>query len=263
MKEKLLSMNLFPPGAAASRKWLLEQGVQGYTIDNYLRSGKLELLQKGIYCWKGFDLKWQALVASLPRVESDDLHIGGVTALNMQGAGHYLQMSSDISLSLYSHQTVSKRIEKLFSTSVDVTPLFFTSGSIWNKNTSFNFGLIEWKDPAWDEAFYLSTIERAILEVLHITPKYFSFNQADELFQGLTTLSPRRLKTLLTSCKSIKVKRLFFWFADRYKYSWLKHLNTEDYDLGSGKRSLVEGGVLDKKYLITLPRDLTEREFNG
>ena len=43
--------------------------------------------------------------------------------------------------------------------------------------------------------------------------------------EGLGNLSPRRLHTLLVACRSVKVKRLFLWFAQRHKHAWLKKLD--------------------------------------
>lgn len=73
--------------------------------------------------------------------------------------------------------------------------------------------------------------------------------------QGLSSLSPRRLQKLLGDCRSVKVKRLFFYFADRHQHAWLKKLNKDAIDLGEGKRMLVKGGKLDKNYLITVPEE--------
>jgi hypothetical protein len=73
---------------------------------------------------------------------------------------------------------------------------------------------------------------------------------------GLASLSPRRLQKLLLDCDSIKVKRLFFFFADRHGHAWLKRLDRSAIDLGSGKRMLVKGGRFDAKHLITVPETL-------
>jgi hypothetical protein len=54
----------------------------------------------------------------------------------------------------------------------------------------------------------------------------------------------------------VKVKRLFFFFADRHAPPWLKEIKRDEISLGSGKRMLVKGGKLDPKYLITVPEDL-------
>jgi hypothetical protein len=74
--------------------------------------------------------------------------------------------------------------------------------------------------------------------------------------QGRSNLSPRHLQKLLGECRSVKVKRLFFYFADRHKHAWLKRLDKDAVDLGEGKRMLVNGGKLDKNYLITVPEEL-------
>lgn len=70
------------------------------------------------------------------------------------------------------------------------------------------------------------------------------FDNLDMIFQGLTNLRPKRLMTLLRACRSIKVKRLFFVFADRHAHAWVKHLDKSAVDFGSGPRALVKAGKL-------------------
>ena len=108
----------------------------------------------------------------------------------------------------------------------------------------------------WDWHLTLSTPERAILELLDALPAHESFAQADALMEGLSTLSPRRLQKLLVDCRSVKVKRLFFFFADRHKHAWLAALDKKAIDLGTGNRMLAKGGRLDRTYQITVPEDL-------
>jgi hypothetical protein len=74
--------------------------------------------------------------------------------------------------------------------------------------------------------------------------------------EGLRNLSPRRLQTLLTACHSVKVKRLFLWFAERHQHAWLEKLDRNHIDLGKGKRMLVSGGKFDRKFKITLPETI-------
>jgi hypothetical protein len=108
----------------------------------------------------------------------------------------------------------------------------------------------------WNLPLTMSTPERSILELLDEVPKRETFHQADVLMEGLRTLSPRRLQTLLTDCTSVKVKRLFLWFAERHNHAWLQKLDRSGIDLGKGKRMLVRGGKLDTKYNITVPENL-------
>ena len=95
-----------------------------------------------------------------------------------------------------------------------------------------------------------------MLELLDELPDHESFHEVDMLMEGLANLNPRRVQELLESCRSVKVKRLFFFFADRHAHAWLKHIERGKIDLGSGKRLLVRNGRLDPVYSITVPRDL-------
>ena len=92
------------------------------------------------------------------------------------------------------------------------------------------------------------------MEMLYLAPKEQSFDEAYEIIDGLTTLRPKLVQRLLEECKSIKVKRLFLFMADSSNHDWVKELNIEKINLGSGKRVVVKNGVLDKKYKITVPR---------
>ena len=102
----------------------------------------------------------------------------------------------------------------------------------------------------------LSTPERAVLELLDELPDKETFHQVDALMDGLANLSPKRMDGLLRECRSIKVRRLFLWFAERTGHAWLERMDREGVDLGSGKRMLARGGKLDPKYQITVPGDL-------
>jgi hypothetical protein len=108
----------------------------------------------------------------------------------------------------------------------------------------------------WDWPLTMSSPERAILELLDEIPQRETFHQADVLMEGLRNLRRRRLHTLLVACSSVKVKRLFLWFAERHQHAWLKKLDRKDIDLGHGKRMLVRGGKLDPTFNITVPESI-------
>jgi len=73
---------------------------------------------------------------------------------------------------------------------------------------------------------------------------------------GLTTLRPLQAQELLENCKSIKVKRLFLFFAEKVGHSWFKYIDIKKIDLGSGNRSLAKDGVLVSKYQLVVPKEL-------
>ena len=101
-----------------------------------------------------------------------------------------------------------------------------------------------------------STLERALFEILKDVPAGTSFEHAEQLMEGLADLSPRRLDALLRRTRSIKVKRLFFWLAERLGHAWMKRLDAGDFDLGRGKRVLARDGRLVSRYGITVPRTM-------
>jgi len=95
-----------------------------------------------------------------------------------------------------------------------------------------------------------------MMECLMLCPHRFSLTEASELMEGLAALRPAQVQTLLEQCKSVKVKRLFVYFAEKAAHSWFKYLNVEKINLGSGVRSLVHEGVFVSKYQLVLPKEL-------
>lgn len=123
------------------------------------------------------------------------------------------------------------------------------------------FRIIPWGH--WNWPLIVSTPERAYLELLDELPGHDTFHMADVIMEGLTNLSPRRMQSLLENTRNIKVKRLFFFFAERHGYQWLNRINRENIDLGHGKRMLVKGGKLDAKHQITVPKEFAAENAKG
>jgi hypothetical protein len=113
---------------------------------------------------------------------------------------------------------------------------------------------IEWGHWGWK--LDVSAPERALCELLDELPDRDTFHQADVLMESARTLSPRRVQVVLEACKSVKVKRLFLWFAERQGHSWFGRLDLSRVELGHGKRQIVPGGRYDPKYQITVPENL-------
>lgn len=101
----------------------------------------------------------------------------------------------------------------------------------------------------------LSSPELAAMEMLSLIPKEQSFDEATKIMEGLTTLRPQLVQSLLEECISVKVKRLFLFLAEKLEHNWFKELQIENINLGGGKRVIVKNGMLNKKYNITVPRE--------
>ena len=94
------------------------------------------------------------------------------------------------------------------------------------------------------------------MECLYLAPKLQPLLEVFELMEGLNNLRPAAVQTLLEGCTSVKVKRLFLYMVNKADHEWLKFVNLDKVDLGSGKRSIVSDGVYVSKYQITVPREL-------
>jgi hypothetical protein len=255
-----LLQKFFPKGMILTRKYLLGIGIQAYTLDNYLRSGKIKLLAKGIYTWSDAPAKAEGFLSSLPRLLSQQIWVGGETALEWQGLAHNVSFLEELHVCLYSESHIPHNI-KLIAEQMEGLKVNWRSGSrLWD------YSLLKIAPTSMSRNGFtvkVSTPEMAALELLHQLPESISFELADHFLQSLTQVSPKKMGELLIACKSVKAKRLFFWFARRYKYPWNKYLSSADFDLGSGKRMIAKQGVLDNEFLITVPKDMQWEDTNG
>src|SRR3990167_10751798 len=234
------STERLPFGQLATRQWLLDQGIPRHALDNALKSRKFVALARGVVARFGVPVTWQGLAASLNRILPGPVYVGGLSALEQAGFGHYLRAVPRVHL--YSSEPRPAWLGKL---DVGVEILWHSNRRLWEPSTLQQAGSLKEMSGSGAWPCLMATPEQAWLEVLAEVPDTVSFEHADELMQGLTSLSPRRLDVLLNDCRHIKVKRLFFFFAARYHYGWLKHLDRSAYDLGSGKRVVAKGGRLD------------------
>jgi len=180
--------------------------------------------------------------------------VGGITAINLLGMGQYLGVSNKATIHLYSSGKAPTWLNKPLP---DVAFVWHGTKRLWSPELSQNEKIAtqhKWREDL--PSLRLSAVEKAYLEVLMDVPEKTDFEHVDVIMQGLTNLSPRKIAILLNDCKNIKVKRLFFWFAERQNYPWFKKVSHDDYDLGSGKRCLIKGGKLVHKYQITAPEHM-------
>jgi hypothetical protein len=267
-----LERNL-PEGLLVTASWLEQQGFSSSLRSQYVTSGWLEQPARGVFRRTRGSLRWEQVVISLQTLLEFPVVVGGRTALELQGYAHYL-FREQKEVHLYSLNSPPNWLSRL---PLDVRFAFHKTSRLFPTDSpSRGLADLNWnmkerrssiEDPfsgdmviqtwgQWDWPLLISAPERAILELLDELPDYESFHQVDMLMEGLVNLSPRRLQRLLEDCKSIKVKRLFFFFADRHYQPWFERMELSRIDLGKGKRMLVRGGKFDKKYQITVPEDL-------
>lgn len=230
-------------------------GYSSALRSQYVSAGWLESPARRVYRRSRAPLTWQQVVISLQTVLGYSLTVGGRTALEQQGYAHYL--SADIrEVHIYGPKPPPTWLDNL------PLPTKFR----WHNSLRLFPGNAELPedvstitvsaDSFTTFAIRYASKERAILELLDELPEHESFHHADVLMEGLSNLSPRRLQTLLEACASVKVKRLFLFFAERHRHAWLSKLDVSRINLGSGKRVLVKGGTFNPRFNITIPSDL-------
>lgn len=243
---------LLPEGLLADAAWLDKKGYSSSLRSQYVSAGWLNQPTRGVFRRSRGALQWEQAIISLQRhLLSDAVPIvGGRTALELHNYAHYLPQESK-EVFLYGHKAVPGWLKHL---PLDVVFVCRNDKKLF-RNDPVTLGIegIACKD--W--TLTLSTPERAVLQLLDELPDHESFHQVDMLFEGLSQLRPHRLQKLLKDCKSIKVKRLFFFFADRHGHAWVKYLDKNNIGgLGKGKRLIARGGKLDPVYEITVPEEM-------
>ncbi len=262
-----------PEGLVLDASWLTKHGYSTSLRSQYVAAGRLEQPGRGVYRRPRGSLTWEQVVISLQTILEQALVVGGRTALELQGYAHYVPAQTK-EVHLYGPKRppgwvktlplgtrfVYHNDQKLFcleATTPGRASLEWTPEKAKDdRNDALHESLVVQPWGHWNWPLTLSSPERAILELLDELPNHETFHQVDMLMEGMASLSPRRLQKMLEACHSVKVKRLFFFFADRHPHAWVKRLDKDTITLGTGKRMLVKGGKLNKLYQITVPEEM-------
>ena len=238
-----------PYGVVMQSFWLKQQGYSLGLQQKYRNSKWLDSIGSGAMVRSGDEVSYEGGIYALQKQTRLNVHPGGKTALSLLGKSHYLEMSV--------------RKVTVFGGKGEKLPLWFLKND-WKLKVEYYESSFLPPDEALTEielknfSIKVSTAERAILECLYIAPKKQELLECYELMEGLNSLRPVHVQALLEKCRSIKVKRLFMYMAEKAGHEWFEHLDTTKIDLGQGKRSVVKNGVYDAKYKITIPKYLEE-----
>jgi len=241
-------MQTLPRGLVLLSSWLTTKGYPYELQQRYRASGWLRSIGRGAMVKTGDSTGLSGAIVALQMQAKLNIHIGGRSALERLGLTHYLQVNSQ--------ETT------LFIEGKDALPSWFTNNQWDSQIRVFRISLFNEKNTGFMDyvdgelTLKISNATRAMMECLSLCPNQFSLTEAYEIMEGLTALRPAQAQKLLEHCKSIKVKRLFLFFAEKVGHAWFKHINTKQISLGSGVRSLSKEGVFVSKYQLVLPKEL-------
>lgn len=228
--------------------WLNQLGIYQQLVNTYLKSSWIEKLGRGAFILSGDKVSWEGAMHAIQNHLQLSIHPGGKTALQLLGNAHYVPMGQKYPVYLYG--TSGEKLPAWFKQHDWSVNVHYSTSELFSEQTP-SLGLTEKSFGTF--SLKLSTLERAILEVLYHVPHMVSFEEASLFMENLQTLRPRLVQELLEACQSVKVKRLFLHLAERLEQPWAKNLDVTKVDLGSGKRMIAPGGDYDAKYQLSVP----------
>jgi hypothetical protein len=236
----------WPSGTIITSDWLKKRGVYSQLAQVYENSGWIERINRGAYKRKGDRISWEGGLYALQELQHLPIHVGGRTAIELQGLSHYIKTNRS---KVVLWKLPELQLPTWFQTYHWNVNLVVRSTTLFGKEVEFfttqNVNQI---------TITVSSVERAILEYLYDVPKHEGFDEANYIMEGLASLRPQVLRQLLENCRSIKVKRLFMYIAEHYNHGWVKRIDTSNIDFGRGKREIIKGSHLNKKYKIVVPK---------
>lgn len=234
-------------GTLATSDWLNTQGVYHQLSDAYVKHGWIERLAPGSFKRSGDHITWQSAVHVLQKLKGLSVHVGGLSAIELRGYNHFIRNQT----SIYLFGDIFRLPSWCYQLSFNGTKLEYTKASPWE--SEFSEAITEYKIDSF--TIQVSSLERAIMEFLDRVPQHHTYEEAAHLMEGLTTLRPYIVQTLLEKCTSIKVKRLFLHLATACQHAWLLKINRSTINLGAGIRQIEANGYLDTQHLICVPEE--------
>jgi len=234
-----------------------KEGYDDSLIHYYQKQHWLESAGRGAFKLHGDETDWYGGVYALQKQLGLHIHVGAKTSLTLQGYAHYVLVTGHLPRC------------HLFGIRDEHLPAWFRNGG-WNTKIIYTpTKLFEKRCPETfldynhrEFTIRISCAERAAMEMCYLVPKLHGFDETEKIMENLMALRPDVVQELLIHCHFIKVKRLFLYFADKLEHPWFRDLDLSNIDLGAGERQIIKGGVLDKKYRITVPRSNEYENFN-
>jgi Transcriptional regulator, AbiEi antitoxin, Type IV TA system/Transcriptional regulator, AbiEi antitoxin N-terminal domain len=180
-------------------------GVSAQLAAHYAEAGWLDRIGQGVYAFTGDTLAVHGAVKFL-QTRVTGLHVGGKSALALQGVRHNLARQETL---------------VLWGDTRFVLPLWFTSRFTSRYVAAHLFGILEAQQlakslttpPGVSDGLRVSAPERAVLELLYDVGTHQGLEEARNLFDGVRNLRKDVLGELLQSCTSVKTVRLFLTWA--------------------------------------------------
>lgn len=254
--EKLMRViETAPAGLIFTNAWLEQHGISAKLAWWYVRSGLLERVGTKAYKKAGDHITWMGAVAALQKQLHLPLHVGGTTALQLLRRNKDSSIFNEWKIILFT--SLGIRMPSWLNDNKWPIDFNIRRTSLFS-NRNKTLGLVAKNIEGI--ILHHSCIERAAMEILFLAPKYITLYDVTELMEKLSPLHPEMVQLLLENCNSIKVKRFFLYYANRFRRGLISKLDLTKINLGSGKRVIGRGGRYryHPKYKLSLPEKIDE-----
>jgi hypothetical protein len=184
-------LNEWPQGTVALLPWFEKFGAYRQLIKEYEKRDWVQCIARGAYKRKNDDIDWTGGIYAVQYQSNHSAFVGGKTALELKGYGHNIPMGKGRYITILN--TENKKLSAWFQQVNWGVTIDYHILNLFPENP--NIALTEKHIDQYKVR--LSSQERAILEVMALTPNHYSFEDAMHLMEGL--MSPRidLLQTLL------------------------------------------------------------------
>lgn len=232
--------------------WMARQGLDSKQQFEYVQSGWLERMARGVYKIAGSRPTLYSALSCYNTQMNKQCIVGAHSALELRGYSHYVPMGKPMAF-LYT-DSAHKLPGWLLQGEWDMTVSYQTSSFLGDDLLGVETQMVDGRP------LLVSSPERAMLEWLNMPHIETLLLDVYYVMEMLSTLRPELIQQLLERCTSVKAKRLFMYMAEKTNYPWVADIDKTKIDFGRGRRMIVARGRYIKEYNITIPSDLVEYE---
>lgn len=260
-----------PEGMPVPVRWLHAQGISSALVHHYVHKGWLQALPGQAYVRPGPPLVWPPALYAAQQV-GIPVHVGHLSALALHGLTHYQPLGGQETLHLYLLERPPTWIDRLPVHVIWHREKVIREVATWEVLEPETLRATAQQVPVMRKVgvtpaprlpwpVYISTPERAALELAAGLTRGESWDTAYETFTGLTMFRPTLVRDLLLTCTRVVTRRIFLHLAQASNHAWLTHVDLTGVDLGRGDRQVVPQGRLDPVWRITVPRNEANHGF--
>lgn len=237
------------PGGLLFAGWLRKKGYSSQLLKKYRDSGWLEGLVRGVMYRRNDNLSAMTAVYCYNHQTGNSARVAAHSALELLGFSHYVPMGKPRLMVAFESVNVEDWVK---SDRYDMTIVPFHTGIFKEPLTQSYKGN--------HYTLKISSPEQAFLECLYLVPDHYNYMDLYYIMEQLTSLDPENVQAALVGTSSQRIKRMFLYMAEKAGHYWFDMLDMDKFGLTSSKLKLVDSGIYNSKYRITVPKELNDYE---